>query len=216
MLLAFGRHDFGEVGRAEFIFLEDGPSELRTTSKHAFVACRRRRPALAIHYAIVRPYHLSYPFLLRQDSEVLCIPAHESGRWQPMQHGICLTAGTKSTCSLKTFRGVDPTIFQHDGVGGCWLPMHVPAGIGIAPLVCRRAFRATGVRTPAIRSKGPRRDMACRSLVRHRRPPLPARLIINEILSCRCSGSPNEPSAPSNSIPAVPSHTWVHAANACR
>jgi hypothetical protein len=69
-----------------------------------------------IHDAIVAPFHLSYPYLLRHEGEVLCVPeAGESG---------CVTVyacrdfpqGWYARHTLiEGFAGVDPTIFQHEG-----------------------------------------------------------------------------------------------------
>ena len=71
---------------------------------------------LRVHDAIVEPHHLSYPFLLRHDGEIVCIPeAGESGR-------VCLYS-TRSfpdgwyakRTLIEGFAGIDNTIFEHDG-----------------------------------------------------------------------------------------------------
>jgi hypothetical protein len=66
--------------------------------------------------AIVEPHHLSYPFLLRHEGEILCIPeASESG---------CIAAYAARSFPDGWYRkhvliagvpGVDPTVFRHDG-----------------------------------------------------------------------------------------------------
>lgn len=76
---------------------------------------RNGTPAGPARDAIVAPFHLSYPFLLRRDGEILCIPeAGESG---------CVTAyaarafpdGWYAKRTLIDFPAIDPTVFEYDG-----------------------------------------------------------------------------------------------------
>jgi hypothetical protein len=67
-----------------------------------------------IRRAIVEPHHLSYPFLLRHDGEILCIPeGSESGRVVAYAARAFPNEWTPRATLLE-FPGVDPTIF-HDG-----------------------------------------------------------------------------------------------------
>ena len=72
--------------------------------------------AITIHDAIVRPYHLSYPFLLRHEGEVLCIPeAHASGRITAYAARHFPDGWYEKHVLIEGFPGVDSTIFQHEG-----------------------------------------------------------------------------------------------------
>lgn len=71
---------------------------------------------LRVHDAIVEPHHLSYPYLLRHEGEILCVPeAAQSG-------SVCAYAARafpegwyKKHTLIEGFAGVDNTIFEHDG-----------------------------------------------------------------------------------------------------
>jgi hypothetical protein len=74
------------------------------------------RATLCVHDAIVEPYHLSYPFLLRHDGEIVCIPeASASGRLTAYV-ADAFPDGWHSKCVLiEDFPAVDPTIFHYAG-----------------------------------------------------------------------------------------------------
>jgi hypothetical protein len=70
----------------------------------------------AVHDAIDLPYHLSYPFLLRHDGEILCIPeAGASGRVSAFAAREFPGGWQEKRTLIDGFAGVDPTIFEHDG-----------------------------------------------------------------------------------------------------
>ena len=107
----------------------------------------------AIYPAIAEQHHLSYPFLLRYEDEILCIPeGSESGRivayaarafpdqWYP-----------KAT--LLEFPGVDPTIFRYgDYCCGYSVPMAERHGIRSCTRSMPTTFTGLGTRTRSIRS----------------------------------------------------------------
>jgi hypothetical protein len=69
-----------------------------------------------VHDAIERPYHLSYPFLLRHEGEVLCVPeAGASGRVSAFAARSFPGGWHEKRTLIDGFAGVDPTIFEHDG-----------------------------------------------------------------------------------------------------
>ena len=71
---------------------------------------------LTVRDAIVAPHHLSYPYLLRHDGEVLCIPeAGESGRITVYAAHAFPGGWLEKRTLIDGFAGVDPTIFEHDG-----------------------------------------------------------------------------------------------------
>lgn len=72
--------------------------------------------SLRVHDAIVEPHHLSYPYLLRHQGRIVCVPeAHESGcvgayvahdfphRWH------------RERTLIEDFPAIDPTLFEHAG-----------------------------------------------------------------------------------------------------
>jgi hypothetical protein len=64
--------------------------------------------------AIVEPHHLSYPFLLRHEDEILCIPeAGESGCVAAYAAHQFPEGWYRKHVLIENFPGIDPTIFQH-------------------------------------------------------------------------------------------------------
>jgi hypothetical protein len=71
---------------------------------------------LTVHEAFAMPYHLSYPYLLRHDGEILCIPeAGASGRVSVFAARAFPEGWYEKRTLIDDFAAVDPTIFQHDG-----------------------------------------------------------------------------------------------------
>ena len=104
-----------EEGGQRFCFFESLPyATNRGKIVYAELDAGPGRPA--IRDAIVAPYHLSYPFLLRHDGEILCIPeAGESGRVTAYAAHDFPGGWTERHTLIDGFAGIDPTIFQHDG-----------------------------------------------------------------------------------------------------
>jgi hypothetical protein len=76
------------------------------------------RPAGApvVRDAIVEPFHLSYPFMLRHEGEILCIPeAGESGRVAAYAARNFPDGWYLKHVLIDDFPAIDPTIFRHDG-----------------------------------------------------------------------------------------------------
>jgi hypothetical protein len=74
------------------------------------------RRGLAVHVAIDAPYHLSYPYLLRHEGEILCIPeAGASGRVSVFAARSFPNDWYEKCTLIDGFAGIDPTIFEHDG-----------------------------------------------------------------------------------------------------
>ena len=70
---------------------------------------------LTVRDAIVAPFHLSYPFLLRHDGEILCIPeANESGRITVYAAHDFPGGWTEKCTLIDDFAGVDSTFFHHE------------------------------------------------------------------------------------------------------
>ncbi len=71
---------------------------------------------LPVRDAIVEPYHLSYPSLVRYDGELLCIPeAGESGAITAYAARDFPDEWARRHTLIDDFPGVDPTLFEHDG-----------------------------------------------------------------------------------------------------
>jgi hypothetical protein len=72
--------------------------------------------ALTPYEALSLPYHLSYPFLLRHEGEILCIPeASASGRVAAYSARDFPHGWRERATLLENFPGVDPTLFEHEG-----------------------------------------------------------------------------------------------------
>lgn len=78
----------------------------------------RCRSPLLIERAITTPYHLSYPFLVRYEDDIFCIPeSFESGRISIFGAREFPNGWYERATLLDNFAGVDPTVFEH---GGRW------------------------------------------------------------------------------------------------
>lgn len=72
--------------------------------------------SLTVHDAIVEPYHLSYPYLLRHEGEVLCIPeAGASGRISAYAARAFPHDWYEKRTLIGNFAGVDSSVFEHAG-----------------------------------------------------------------------------------------------------
>jgi hypothetical protein len=72
----------------------------------------------AVHVAdaIVEPYHLSYPYLLRYGGELVCIPeAGESGSVSAYVARSFPDGWERRHTLIAGFPGIDNTVFEHDG-----------------------------------------------------------------------------------------------------
>jgi hypothetical protein len=77
----------------------------------------RRDQPLEIHPAISEPHHLSYPFLLRHDGEILCIPEGSASGRVVAYVARSFPDGWYAKATLLEYPGVDSTIFRH---GAYW------------------------------------------------------------------------------------------------
>ena len=103
-----------EAGR-RFCFFEALPYATNR-GKIAYALLDERAGRTDVRDAIVAPFHLSYPYLLRYDGQILCIPeAGESGRVIAYAARDFPDGWYERQTLIEGFAGVDPTIFQHDG-----------------------------------------------------------------------------------------------------
>ena len=71
---------------------------------------------LRVRDAIVEPHHLSYPYLLRHDGEIVCVPeAGESGRVTAYAARSFPDGWYAKQTLIDGFAGVDSTFFEHAG-----------------------------------------------------------------------------------------------------
>lgn len=78
--------------------------------------------------AIVEPHHLSYPYLLRNAGEIVCIPeAGESGRVSAYAARNFPQGWYRKQTIIEGFSGVDNTFFEH---GGRWWMLATDATSG--------------------------------------------------------------------------------------
>jgi hypothetical protein len=104
-----------EEGGRRFCFFEALPYATNR-GKICYAALDEQPGRPRIHDAIVAPFHLSYPYLLRHDGEILCIPeAGETGRVTAYAARDFPNGWYERHTLIDGFAGVDPTIFQHDG-----------------------------------------------------------------------------------------------------
>ncbi len=69
-----------------------------------------------VHDAIVAPFHLSYPSLLRHDGEIICIPEAGAGGSVTAYAARAFPNDWYAKWTLvEGFPGVDPTVFEHQG-----------------------------------------------------------------------------------------------------
>ncbi len=104
-----------EEGGSRFCFFEALPyATNRGKIAYAVLDGQPGRPQ--VHDAIVAPFHLSYPYLLRHEGEILCIPeAGESGRVIAYAARNFPDGWYERHTLINGFAGVDPTIFRHNG-----------------------------------------------------------------------------------------------------
>jgi hypothetical protein len=104
-----------EEGGRRFCFFEALPyATNRGKICYAELDAAHGRPQ--IHDAIVAPFHLSYPYLLRHDGEIVCIPeAGESGRVTAYAARDFPDGWYQRHTLIEGFAGIDPTIFRHQG-----------------------------------------------------------------------------------------------------
>jgi hypothetical protein len=74
------------------------------------------RGPLRVHDAIVEPHHLSYPYLLRHEGEIVCVPeASASGNVTAYGARAFPDGWFAKHTLIEGFAGIDNTIFTHDG-----------------------------------------------------------------------------------------------------
>jgi hypothetical protein len=84
--------------------------------KICYVAVDAAAERLLVHDAIVEPHHLSYPYLIRHEGEIVCVPeAYASGRVTAYAARNFPGSWYVKHTLIDDFAGVDNTIFEHDG-----------------------------------------------------------------------------------------------------
>jgi hypothetical protein len=104
-----------EEGGVLFCFFEALPYATNR-GKICYAALGETAGKTQIHDAIATRFHLSYPYLLRYDGEILCIPeAGESGRVTAYASRDFPNGWYERHTLIDGFAAVDPTIFMHEG-----------------------------------------------------------------------------------------------------
>lgn len=105
-----------EEGGTLYCFFESLPYATNR-GKICYVALDASGTAtLPVHDAIVEPYHLSYPYLIRHEGNIVCVPeAGESGRVSAYTARSFPGGWVRTHTLIENFAGVDNTIFEHDG-----------------------------------------------------------------------------------------------------
>ena len=104
------RHDDTTV-----LFCEELPYATNRGHISYVVLDERSGSSLAATPAIVEPYHLSYPFLLRYDGEILCIPEGSASGSIVAYVARRFPHDWVRKATLLDFPGCDPTVFAFDG-----------------------------------------------------------------------------------------------------
>jgi hypothetical protein len=103
-----------EEGGALFCFFEALPYATNR-GKISYAELNGEFP-LRVRDAIVEPYHLSYPYLLRHDGEIVCVPeAGESGNVSVYGARAFPDGWYAKHTLIEGFAGIDNTLFEHDG-----------------------------------------------------------------------------------------------------
>lgn len=97
-----------------YCFFEELPYRSRRGQiSYALLDDLDRRKQLVPQRAIARPFHLSYPFLVAYEDEIICIPeAFESGRVTAYAARSFPDGWYERATLLEGVAGVDPTIFR--------------------------------------------------------------------------------------------------------
>jgi hypothetical protein len=104
-----------EHGGRRFCFFESLPYAA-DRGKICYAALDEGAGRPQIHDAIVEPFHLSYPYLLQHEDEILCIPeAGQTGRVIVYAARDFPDGWYERHTLIEGFAGIDPTIFRHDG-----------------------------------------------------------------------------------------------------
>lgn len=100
-----------------WVFFED----FNLSSKLGHIAASPLEPFQA-RPALVRPWHLSYPFMLRQEGKLYCLPEqHESGRVSLYRCHSFPDRWEEESVLLPNFAGVDPTLLHCDSRWWLWV-----------------------------------------------------------------------------------------------